>query len=501
MAPEQIRGTPAVSHKTDLYALGVVFYQMLAGKPPFEGSTPVVLMHCHLNEPPPRPSAKVEEIPKALDELVVNLMAKAPADRPWDAAAVGASSSELRDKAEKGKSIAMVWPGRGRRPRRTQGSSPTPGAGPTERRKKKSRKTTFARPLALDDRNLGSGATRLPSRHGSTVRSSRRPASRRRCWSIGGFIAYWVWPPEQSVPVSPGRDAHGHDSRHDWRTALDEYIKPLDERFPDHPYREKTNAWRDKIMLEEVEGRASILESPVKTAFNEPKDNHERGFVLTRCARFRGIEARRRPGGHRRVAEICPAAKPDDPERAQVAPPGTQAGRVAWKARSRCAAQYVERQLQARGGRLCAGHTNQGVAIKNKVREQYQKYTDLADLFPPTPASGEAATANGAAGKATSPARTPAGSDTVPEAADGPKRPLQTRPTVKPCPSRLRLGRRPSPAASQNRNRPATRRRPRRARSQAPGLLISRALANYRRFDRSGAKSSNVVAPNSVVIN
>ena len=102
MSPEQIRGTPAVSHKTDLYALGVVLYQMLVGKPPFEGSTPVVLMHCHLNEPPPRPSAKVAEIPKELDELIVTLMAKAPADRPWDAAAVGVKLTELRDKADRG---------------------------------------------------------------------------------------------------------------------------------------------------------------------------------------------------------------------------------------------------------------------------------------------------------------------------------------------------------------------------------------------------------------
>ena len=110
MAPEQIRGNPPVSHKTDLYALGVVLYQLVVGKPPFEGSTPVVLMHSHLNEPAPRPSARIHEIPKALDELIVTLMAKSPTDRPWDAAAVGFKLTELRDKASRGASIAMVWP-------------------------------------------------------------------------------------------------------------------------------------------------------------------------------------------------------------------------------------------------------------------------------------------------------------------------------------------------------------------------------------------------------
>ena len=110
MAPEQSRGAPALSHKTDLYALGIVLYQMLVGKPAFEGNSPVVLMHCHLNEPPPRPSSKMTEIPKALDELILSLMAKSPAERPWDAAAAGVILRGLQDKVAR--AHRSPWSGR-----------------------------------------------------------------------------------------------------------------------------------------------------------------------------------------------------------------------------------------------------------------------------------------------------------------------------------------------------------------------------------------------------
>jgi serine/threonine-protein kinase len=102
IAPEQIRGTPEVSHKTDLYALGIVLYQMLNGQPAFSGASAAVLMHCHLNEPPPRPSARLPEIPAALDDLVLKLMAKSPTDRPSNAAEVSLVLTELAKGVAKG---------------------------------------------------------------------------------------------------------------------------------------------------------------------------------------------------------------------------------------------------------------------------------------------------------------------------------------------------------------------------------------------------------------
>jgi eukaryotic-like serine/threonine-protein kinase len=97
LAPEQIRGTPLVSQQTDLYALGIVLYEMLVGKPPFEGRTPILLIASHLNERAPRASDRLAGIPKALDTLIAKLLAKSPHERPQDAAEVQAVLTQLRD--------------------------------------------------------------------------------------------------------------------------------------------------------------------------------------------------------------------------------------------------------------------------------------------------------------------------------------------------------------------------------------------------------------------
>ncbi|PIE16008.1 MAG: serine/threonine protein kinase [Proteobacteria bacterium] len=89
MAPEQVLGED-LDGRADLYALGCVAWFLLTGRDPFEGRVAAEVMFAHLNTAPEPPSAVSErEIPPELDALVLAMMAKAPADRPADAADIG----------------------------------------------------------------------------------------------------------------------------------------------------------------------------------------------------------------------------------------------------------------------------------------------------------------------------------------------------------------------------------------------------------------------------
>lgn len=89
MAPEQIRGKPPISNRTDLYALGCVFFELLTGKPPFEAEHPAEVLHKHLKDAPPRLADRMLDCPPELNQLVADLLEKDPEKRPASAADVG----------------------------------------------------------------------------------------------------------------------------------------------------------------------------------------------------------------------------------------------------------------------------------------------------------------------------------------------------------------------------------------------------------------------------
>ncbi|MFM8283846.1 MAG: serine/threonine-protein kinase [Planctomycetaceae bacterium] len=88
MSPEQASGRP-VDQRTDLYALGLVMYAMLTGRPPFRGDQPTVVIHRQRTEKPRRVGTVVGDVPPLLEELIDRLLAKDPAARPASALALG----------------------------------------------------------------------------------------------------------------------------------------------------------------------------------------------------------------------------------------------------------------------------------------------------------------------------------------------------------------------------------------------------------------------------
>lgn len=365
MAPEQIRGTPEVSHKTDLYALGVVLYQMLTGRAPFEGSSAVVLMHCHMNEPPPRPSARVAEIPVALDKLVVQLMAKDPKDRPWDAAAVSVALAEIRDKASRGDTVAMVWATDG-----DQELTPTRAGLPT-------RAGTEIPPAK-------------PRKAAKAKRGLKIPELNRAFFEVvllclglvvvGGFIAYMLWPPSAEYLYHKAERLMASDKLSDWTTARNEYLDPLDRRFKQNPYLKTTQGWRDRIELQMADNRAKNLESPLETRFTEPKTSAEGAYQAYYRLASKASSEGNDLGAVGYWEEMATKVNPKEAEErgwyllAQK--------RIAdlkqdiFKRRD-LVAGLISRALQAEQ----SGRSAEAASIRADLQKNFGKYTDLNELF------------------------------------------------------------------------------------------------------------------------
>jgi eukaryotic-like serine/threonine-protein kinase len=95
MAPEQIAADPAADHRMDLYALGLLAYEMLTGEVPFKEDSPQKTMAAQLTRDPSPVERSRADVPAALSALVRRLLAKLPEDRPQLASAVVAQLDEI----------------------------------------------------------------------------------------------------------------------------------------------------------------------------------------------------------------------------------------------------------------------------------------------------------------------------------------------------------------------------------------------------------------------
>ncbi|MGK2962356.1 MAG: serine/threonine-protein kinase, partial [Gemmatimonadaceae bacterium] len=85
MAPEQAAADPDTDHRADIYAFGVMAYEMLAGQPPFAGRTPHKLLAAHMGERPDPIETARADVPPLLADLVMRCLEKDPDNRPQNA--------------------------------------------------------------------------------------------------------------------------------------------------------------------------------------------------------------------------------------------------------------------------------------------------------------------------------------------------------------------------------------------------------------------------------
>jgi serine/threonine-protein kinase len=214
MAPEQIRGKPPVDKKTDLYALGCVLFEMIAGETPFVSENQGEMLMQHLQEEPPRITSLVPDCPIFLEELIFKLLEKDPADRVFDALALQGELEDVRTKVTEQRSVAAQTIAGGTTSVRTQSAEELKSILGKKKKKKKRDNSPFY----------------------------------ERAWFLGlillvicGFVAWHFLPEGEDQLMAKAEKLMASDYGMDWREAKDRYLVPLVTKFPDGRHAEKAH--------------------------------------------------------------------------------------------------------------------------------------------------------------------------------------------------------------------------------------------------------------------
>jgi serine/threonine-protein kinase len=105
MSPEQAQGHP-LDHRSDLYSLGITFYHMLAGEPPFKADSPLALALKHVKDTPVDLSVRRTDLPPDLRRLVMKLIEKDPAQRYQSASEMLRDLAKVRDALQLAQTLA-----------------------------------------------------------------------------------------------------------------------------------------------------------------------------------------------------------------------------------------------------------------------------------------------------------------------------------------------------------------------------------------------------------
>ncbi len=302
MAPEQAAGKP-VDARADIYALGLVMFAMLTGKPPFRAGHYTEVMRMQQTTPPPRLTTLLPDLPEPIDRLIQKMLAKNPAERPPSALALGrlleAVDGEITAELAAAKPVVVepaadpnltargvsandstlevttdqpAAPADARLLAPTQGATaPPPAADPTKR------DGGTKQPTAADAATTQVGPARR-SRHVSVEREKVIAAARekrahhRELWVQGASVAglaaallvggYLLLRPPSAATLHARIEAtiaaatERLDGMKDAERDIDSFL----ERFPNDPRAAEIGGFKQRILVDRLEKRAALRE-------------------------------------------------------------------------------------------------------------------------------------------------------------------------------------------------------------------------------------------------
>jgi serine/threonine-protein kinase len=259
MSPEQCRGERNLTHKSDLYSLGVLCYELVTGCKPFQAETPMDMFLLHVQGTFERPSRLVLDIPNWLDTLICQLMEKKPDQRPLDAATVGRSLNQILEKVEARKSAGVE----------------------VVNSKLKDRARTD---LELDEHDKEAARTLLGRKRKSKRKSSGVPFYHQLWFKAVGlsllligaiyliFILFLRTPTPDELYKRIRQGMKAEENWDDTRKGpIAEYLKLYPDRDDDHA--RQIHQWADQIDLHFREQRLLFW---IKQGFNEKMTDQER---------------------------------------------------------------------------------------------------------------------------------------------------------------------------------------------------------------------------------
>jgi hypothetical protein len=267
VSPEQAAGKP-VTNRSDLYSLGVVLYTLLTGKPPFDGSDVVDLLHKHRYAQFDRPKRLVPDLPYDFDEIICRLLAKNPGDRPANGQVLYRDLERVRRKVEVF-DMRTVAAG-------TEAAGPEPEP-PAESEDKTG-------PATLMSQLMRAELTRQ-QRGGPVARLLNQPWLLIPLFLASMTLLVWLVWPRHAEPAEQlfqeGSRLMASDDPADWDRAWKEYLAPLERKYRDHPYAAELERMRHLKADREAQVRALEHVTDLAGA-GAAQRFYERGLALCR---------------------------------------------------------------------------------------------------------------------------------------------------------------------------------------------------------------------------